>query len=141
MREGDLDRIEIPDAPMDVLAQQIVAMCACEDWKEDELFARVRRAYPYRELGRSAFDSIVEMLSEGITARRGRYGAYLMRDRVNGRLHGRRGSRLAAITSGGAIPDNALYSVIAEPEGNAGRHCGRRLRGGKPGRRHHAAGE
>jgi ATP-dependent helicase Lhr and Lhr-like helicase len=117
MHEGDLDKIEIPDAPMDVLAQQIVAMCACEDWKEDELFARVRRAYPYRELERSAFDSIVEMLSEGITARRGRYGAYLMRDRVNGRLHGRRGSRLVAITSGGAIPDNALYSVIAEPEG------------------------
>ena len=117
MHEGDLDKIEIPGAPMDVLAQQIVAMCACEDWKEDELFARVRRAYPYRELERSAFDSIVEMLSEGITARRGRYGAYLMRDRVNGRLHGRRGSRLVAITSGGAIPDNALYSVIAEPEG------------------------
>ena len=117
MHEGDLDKIEIPDAPMDVLAQQIVAMCACEDWQEDELFARVRRAFPYRELERNAFDSIVEMLSEGITARRGRYGAHLMRDRVNGRLHGRRGSRLVAITSGGAIPDNALYSVIAEPEG------------------------
>lgn len=117
MRAGDLDRIEIPNAPMDVLAQQIVAMCACDDWKEEELFARVRHAYPYRNLERAAFDSIVEMLSEGITARRGRYGAYLMRDRVNGRLHGRRGSRLVAITNGGAIPDNSLYAVMAEPEG------------------------
>ncbi len=117
IHEGDLDRIEIPDKPMDVLAQQIVAMCACEDWLEDELFALVRKAYPYRELARAEFDSIVEMLAEGINARRGRYGAYLMRDRVNGRLHGRRGSRLVAITSGGAIPDNSLYAVIAEPEG------------------------
>jgi ATP-dependent helicase Lhr and Lhr-like helicase len=117
MREGDLDRIGIPDAPLDVLAQQIVAMCACEDWREDDLFALVQRSYPYRELSRADFDSIIEMLSEGINARRGRYGAYLLRDRVNGRLHGRRGSRLAAITSGGAIPDNSLYVVIAEPEG------------------------
>ncbi|HTZ47427.1 MAG TPA: DEAD/DEAH box helicase [Verrucomicrobiae bacterium] len=117
MRTGDLDKIEIPKAPMDVLAQQIVAMCACDDWKEEELFARVRQAYPYRDLERAAFDSIVEMLFEGIAARRGRYGSYLMRDRVNGRLHGRRGSRLVAITNGGAIPDNSLYAVMAEPEG------------------------
>ena len=117
MRQGHLDRIAIPEAPLDVLAQQVVAMCACEDWKEEELFGLVRRAYPYRALERSEFDSIVEMLAEGINARRGRYGAYLLRDRVQGRLHGRRGSRLAAITSGGAIPDNALYAVIAEPEG------------------------
>jgi ATP-dependent helicase Lhr and Lhr-like helicase len=117
MHEGDLDRIVIPEAPLDVLAQQIVAMCACEDWNEDQLFAVIRRSYPYRELSRADFDSILEMLSEGINARRGRYGAYLLRDRVNNRLHGRRGSRLAAITSGGAIPDNSLYAVIAEPEG------------------------
>jgi len=117
IRQGDLDRIEIPDAPQDVLAQQIVAMCSAEDWQEDDLFARIRRAYPYRNLERSQFDTIVEMLSEGIAARRGRYGTYLHRDRVNGRVRGRRGSRLAAITSGGAIPDNALYSVVAEPEG------------------------
>jgi ATP-dependent helicase Lhr and Lhr-like helicase len=117
MKQGELDSIEVPHAPLDVLAQQIVAMCACEDWKEDGLFDAVRRAYPYGKLSRDDFESIVEMLSEGIGARRGRYGAYLMRDRVNGRLHGRRGSRLTAITSGGAIPDNALYGVIAEPEG------------------------
>lgn len=117
MKQGELDSIAVPDAPLDVLAQQIVAMCACEDWKEDELFEAVRRGYPYRQLTRADFDSIVEMLSEGVGARRGRYGAYLMRDRVNGRLHGRRGSRLTAITSGGAIPDNSLYGVVAEPEG------------------------
>jgi ATP-dependent Lhr-like helicase len=117
MRQGELDRIVIPDAPMDVLAQQIVAMCACEDWKEDDLYARVRRSYPYRDLPRPEFDSTIEMLSEGINAQRGRYGSYLLRDRVNGVLHGRRGSRLVAITSGGAIPDNSLYAVVSEPEG------------------------
>ena len=117
IRQGDLDCIEIPEAPQDILAQQIVAMCSAEDWQEDDLFERIRRAYPYRNLERAQFDTIVEMLSEGIAARRGRYGTYLHRDRVNGRVRGRRGSRLAAITSGGAIPDNALYTVVAEPEG------------------------
>src|SRR2546425_955245 len=117
IRHGRLDRLEIPEAPLDVLAQQVVAMCACEDWKEEDLFRLVRRAYPYRELSRADFDAVLEMLSEGIAARRGRYGAYLYRDRVNRRVRGRRGSRLAAITSGGAIPDNALYSVVAMPEG------------------------
>src|SRR3989454_162825 len=117
IRQGELDRIEIPDAPMDILAQQIVAMCAAEDWSEDELFHIVRRAYPYRNLVRADFDAVVEMLSEGIAGSRGRYAAYLHRDRVNGRVRARRGSRLTAITSGGAIPDNALYAVLAQPEG------------------------
>jgi ATP-dependent helicase Lhr and Lhr-like helicase len=112
----ELDRIMIPECPLDILAQQIVAACAAEDWLEDDLFALVRRAYPYRNLARKDFDEIIEMLSNGIAARRGRYGAYLHRDQVNNRLHGRRGARLAAITSGGAIPDNSLYTVIAEPE-------------------------
>src|SRR5439155_374984 len=84
--------------------------------KEEDLFRLVRRAYPYRELSRADFDAVLEMLSEGIAARRGRYGAYLYRDRVNQRVRGRRGSRLAAITSGGAIPDNAHYSVVALAE-------------------------
>jgi ATP-dependent Lhr-like helicase len=117
MRRGDLDRIAIPETPLDILAQQLVAMCAVEDWDEDLLFTLVRRAYPFRNLQRSEFDEVVSMLSEGINARRGRYGTHLHRDRVNGRVRGRRGSRLAAITSGGAIPDNALYTVVAEPEG------------------------
>ena len=117
MRRGDLDRLSIPENSLDILAQQIVATCASEDWKEDDLFAFVRRAYPYRNLERAEFDEVIAMLSDGINARRGRYGSYLHRDRVNGRVHARRGSRLVAITSGGAIPDNALYSVIAEPDG------------------------
>jgi ATP-dependent helicase Lhr and Lhr-like helicase len=117
IRQGELDQLEIPDSPLDVLAQQIVAMCACEDWHEDDLFQAVHRAYPYRDLSRADFDALVEILSEGITARRGRYGAYLHRDRVHQRLRGRRGSRLVAITNGGAIPETALYSVVAEPEG------------------------
>ncbi|MGA7793022.1 MAG: DEAD/DEAH box helicase [Candidatus Acidiferrales bacterium] len=117
MRRGELDRISIPENSLDILAQQVVATCASEDWSEDDLFALVRRAYPYRNLERSEFDEVITMLSGGINARRGRYGAYLHRDRVNGRVRARRGSRLAAITSGGAIPDNALYSVVAEPDG------------------------
>jgi ATP-dependent Lhr-like helicase len=117
MRRGDLDRINIPENSLDILAQQIVAACASEDWSEEDLFALVRRAYPYRNLERKDFEEVLTMLSEGINARRGRYGAYLHRDRVNGRVRARRGSRLAAITSGGAIPDNALYAVVAEPEG------------------------
>ena len=117
IRLGELDRIIIPECPLDVLTQQMVAACAAEDWLEEDLFALVRRAYPYRNLAREVFDEIVEMLSNGIAARRGRYGAYLHRDGINKRLRGRRGARLAAITSGGAIPDNAMYTVRAEPEG------------------------
>src|SRR5947199_3334391 len=117
IRQGDLDRIAVPEAPLDILAQQIVAMCAAEDWREDDLFQAVRRAYPYRHLGRADFEEIVEMLSEGMASARGRYAAYLHRDRVNGVVRARRGSRLAAITSGGAIPENSLYTVVAQPEG------------------------
>jgi ATP-dependent helicase Lhr and Lhr-like helicase len=117
IKHGDLDRLMIPESPLDVLAQQIVAACSAEEWGEDEMFALARRAYPYRNLKRETFDSILEMLSEGIAARRGRYGAYVHRDRVNGKLRARRGARLAAITSGGAIPDNALYTVVAQPDG------------------------
>ena len=117
IRQGDLDRIAVPEAPLDILAQQIVAMCAAEDWREDDLFQAVRRAYPYRNLGRADFEEIVEMLSEGMASARGRYAAYLHRDRVNGVVRARRGSRLAAITSGGAIPENSLYTVVAQPEG------------------------
>jgi ATP-dependent Lhr-like helicase len=170
IRHGDLDRLMIPDAPLDVLAQQIVATCAAgggnarvartlpstssgqalsalagseeviaasadvapgtrtgvsaphepeldQGWDEDEMFALVRRAYPYRNLTRELFDSILEMLSEGIASRRGRYGAYIHHDRVNRKLRARRGARLAAITSGGAIPETAMFTVVIEPEG------------------------
>ena len=114
---GDLDKIIIPEAPLDILAQQIVATCATGDWTEDDLFALMRRAYPYERLSRQQFDSIIEMLSEGFAGRNFRYGAYLHRDRVNQRVRARRGARMTAITSGGAIPENSLFTMIAEPEG------------------------
>jgi ATP-dependent Lhr-like helicase len=117
IHEGALDRLEIPQKPLDILAQQIVAACASEDFGEDELFAMVRRAWPYRNLTRAEFDSVVEMLSEGVSTARGRAGAYLHRDAVNRRVRGRRGARLTAILSGGAIPDSSQYLVVAEPEG------------------------
>ena len=117
IHRGVLDRLEIPVWPRDILAQQLVAAAACEDWREDDLFAMVRGAYPYHTLPRHEFDAVLTMLSDGIATDRGRHGAYLHRDRVNGVVRGRRGGRIAAITSGGAIPDNANYLVVAEPEG------------------------
>jgi ATP-dependent Lhr-like helicase len=117
IRAAALDRLKIPEWPLDVLAQQIVAAAAVEPWHEDELFDLVRRAYPYCELPRRDYDAVIEMLAEGIDTRRGRRGALLHRDQVNSIIRGRRGARLAAITSGGAIPDNANYFVVAEPEG------------------------
>ena len=117
IRSGQLDKLEIPKAPLDILAQQIVAETAARDWQEEDLYALVRGTYSYRDLDRKHFEAIIEMLSEGISTQRGRSGAYLHRDQVNGRIRGRRGARLAAITSGGAIPDTANYSVVVEPDG------------------------
>ena len=114
--KGELDRIIIPAAPLDILSQQIVAEVACENWDEASLFNMLHRAYPYRNLSRNEFDEIVQMLSRGFTTQKGRRGARIHYDAINRRLHGRRGSRLAALTSGGAIPDNADYRVILEPE-------------------------
>ncbi|HUJ29196.1 MAG TPA: DEAD/DEAH box helicase [Myxococcales bacterium] len=118
MRRGALEITRIPAWPRDVLAQQLVAMAACEDWTEDALFDLVRRAWPYRELPRAEFDALLEMHAEGVARRAGRaQGARLHRDGVNRVVKARRGSRLAAITSGGAIPETAQYAVVAEPEG------------------------
>jgi ATP-dependent Lhr-like helicase len=117
IRKGELDRLEIPRNALDILAQQMVAVCASEEFAEDDLFALVRRAWPYRTLERKDFDAVLSVLSEGIATARGRSGAYLHYDGVNRRVCGRRGARLTAITSGGAIPDTAQYLVVAEPEG------------------------
>ena len=117
MLAGDLDKLEIPPCPLDILMQQIVAMCAAEPWQEDALYEVVRRAYPYRELSREEFEELLCMLTDGIESSRGRYGSYLLRDRINGRLQGRRGARMIAIGNGGSIPDAAIYSVILMPEG------------------------
>lgn len=115
VRRGELDRLEIPAQPLDILAQQIVATVAPEEWTEDALFEMVRNAYPYRNLSRKDFDAIIRMLAEGFTTRRGRRSAYLHHDGVNHRVRGRKGARLSAITSGGAIPETADYRVILEP--------------------------
>ncbi|MBC5823699.1 MAG: DEAD/DEAH box helicase [Candidatus Eremiobacteraeota bacterium] len=117
VRRAEMDRLSIPRAPLDILAQQIVAACAVEEWKEDDLYATFSGTYSYGSLSRRDFDGVVEMLSDGIAVSRGRSGALLHRDRVNGRIRSRRGGRLAAITCGGAIPDNAAYAVVVEPEG------------------------
>ncbi len=117
MRSGVLDRLEIPAKPFDVLLQQIVAACAAEPWEERALWQVLRRAYPYRELSWEEFDKALCLLTEGIESSRGRYGAYLLRDRVQGRVQARRGARTTAITNGGAIPDTALFPVILQPEG------------------------
>ncbi len=116
VRGGQLDAIQIPEQPLDILAQQIVASVACEEWDESELFELCRRAWPYRNLSREDFDAIIELTSEGVSPKL-RRGAHLHRDRINGRVRARRSARLAAITSGGAIPDTALYRVVSEPEG------------------------
>jgi len=116
-RKGLLDRIYPRKAPLDILAQQIVAACACEQWDEDALFCTMTMASPYIDLPRATFDSVIDMLSDGIATSRGRSSALLHRDGVNRKLRARNGARLTAITSGGAIPDTALFDVVLEPEG------------------------
>jgi len=118
IRTGAMDALTIPSSPLDILAQQIVSACASDDWDVEALYALIRAAYPYRELERKDFDDVVAMLADGVATSRGRSGAYLHFDRVNGRLRGRRGARIAAITSGGAIPETANYNVVVEPDGH-----------------------
>ncbi len=115
IRRGELDVLSMPEKALDILAQQIVASVAAGEWSEDDLFETIRRAYPYRNLDRSEFDTVITMLRDGFATRRGRRGAYLHHDMINHRLRGRKGARLTAITSGGAIPDTADYAVVLEP--------------------------
>ena len=117
VRRGELDRLHVPSHPLDVLAQQAVAMVAAEDWGEEALLATVRRAWPYRNLTGERWRALLAMLAGGFATRRGRRSAYLHRDVINGALRARRGARLTAMTSGGAIPDNADYDVVLEPHG------------------------
>jgi ATP-dependent helicase Lhr and Lhr-like helicase len=115
VHRGELDRLSIPEKPLDVLAQQIVAAASTEDWDENEFFNLVRSSWPYRNLTGEEFDSVVKMLAEGFSTKRGRRSALIHHDAVNHRLRGRRGARLVALTSGGAIPDNADYRVVLDP--------------------------
>jgi len=116
VRRGELDQLAIPEQPLDVLAQQIVAEVAAREWHEDELLALLRHAWPYRNLTRADFLAVVLMLAEGFSTKRGRRGALIHHDAVNQMLRGRRGARLTALTSGGAIPDNADYRVLLDPD-------------------------
>ncbi|MGQ0765635.1 MAG: DEAD/DEAH box helicase [Gemmatimonadota bacterium] len=117
VRRGELDNLVVHEGALDVLAQQIVAEVAAEAWKVDDLYSAVRSSRPYNRLERSSFDDVVKMLAEGYVTRRGRRAALVHHDAINGMLRGRRGARLVALTSGGAIPENADYRVIVEPEG------------------------
>lgn len=114
VRRGELDVLELEDAPVDVLAQHIVAASGNREWTEEELFGLVLRAHSYRDLSKSTFEQVLAMLSDGFSTRRGRRGAHIHWDQVNGRIRGRRGARLTALTSGGAIPDRADYRVVMD---------------------------
>ncbi|MEX0731799.1 MAG: DEAD/DEAH box helicase [Aquisalimonadaceae bacterium] len=117
VQRGELDRLRIPTGPLDVLAQQIVAeVASAEECGEEALYQRLTAARPYQSVTREAFGKLLQMLADGYTTRRGRRGAYLHHDRVNGRLRPRRGARLMALTNGGAIPDQFDYDVLLQPE-------------------------
>ena len=117
VRRGELDTLTLSEQPLDVLAQQIVAEVSGREWETGELLALARRAWPYRDLDKKAFESVVDMLASGFTTKRGRRGAFVHWDRVNGRLRARRGARMAALTNAGTIPENADYAVVLEPAG------------------------
>ena len=117
VRHGELDTLVLSEQPLDVLAQQIVAEVASNEWETGKLLALARRAWPYRALDTGAFEAVVDMLASGFTTRRGRRGAFVHWDRVNGRLRARRGARMAALTNAGTIPENADYAVVLEPAG------------------------
>jgi ATP-dependent Lhr-like helicase len=116
VRRGELDALTVPVQPLDVLAQQIVAEVAAQEGNDDELFSVFRRAWPYRALRREEFYEVVRMLADGFATRRGRRGSLIHHDAINHKLRGRRGARLTALTSGGAIPDSADYQVLLEPQ-------------------------
>ena len=116
VRAGRLDAVTPPVAPLDVLAQQITAECAAERWRVDDLFDLVRRAAPYADLSQEDFDETLRFTNAGVVTGRGRRGDYVHLDSLAGEAAGRRGARLAALTSGGAIPDVADYRVLLDPD-------------------------
>jgi ATP-dependent Lhr-like helicase len=116
IRRGELDALRVPPAPLDVLAQQIVAETASREWNEDDLFALVRRAWPYAQLAHERYMDVVRMVSEGFTTRQGQRASYVHRDAVNHLLRERKGARMTALTSGGTIPETGDYTVVLEPQ-------------------------
>ena len=117
VRRGELDRLAPVEQPLDVLAQHVVGEVACREWETGPLLDLLRRAWPYRDLDSATFESVVDMLAAGFTTRRGRRGAFVHWDRVNGRLRARRGARMTALLNAGTIPENADYRVVLEPGG------------------------
>ena len=119
VHDGELDRVAVPDRPLDVLAQQIVAETAAQqEWDADALLRLCRAAYPYRDLQEADFSEVVDMLARGYATRRGRRGALLHYDSLDRKLRSRKGSRMSAILNGGAIPEVFDYRVVLEPEGH-----------------------
>ena len=116
VRAGRLDAIELPRLPLDVLVQQVVAEVGAQEWRTDDLYLMLRRAAPYTDLTREQFDEVIELVAHGVDTGRGPRGRYVHHDAVNGEVRGRRGARLAALTSGGAIPEVGDYRVVAEPD-------------------------
>ena len=116
VRAGELDAIDMPNMPLDILGQHVIAEVGAREWRTDDLYALVRRAWPYAALTREAFDEVVELAAGGVQTGRGPRGRYLFHDAVNGELRPRKGARLAALTSGGAIPEIGDYRVVAEPD-------------------------
>jgi len=114
---GELDRIPILKHPLDVLSQQIIAEVAMRDWSAAELRSAMQRSWPYRDLSETDWQQTLNMVAEGYTTRRGRRGAYLHWDRINGQLRARKNARLSAVTNGGTIPDLFDYDVILQPQG------------------------
>ncbi len=113
---GRLDALLPPEAPLDILAQQIVAETGAEEWRVDDLFDLFTRSYPYRNLSREDYDATLQQVTEGILTGRGRRAAWVHHDQINGELRGRKGARFVALTSGGAIPEIYDMRVIAEPD-------------------------
>jgi ATP-dependent Lhr-like helicase len=115
--DGELDRVTVSDKPLDVLAQQIVASSAAQEWDEAQMFDLMRGAYPYRNLTQHEFDDVLRMLAEGYSTKRGRRAALVHHDPINRKIRARKGSRMTAIMCGGAIPEVFDYRVLLEPEG------------------------
>ncbi len=116
VRAGQLDAVEPPVAPLDILAQQIVAETAAEEWDVDALFDLVTSAFHYSTLDRQTFDRVLELVSEGIVTGRGRRASWVHHDSINRELRGRKGARYVALTSGGAIPEIYDMRVVVEPD-------------------------